>query len=394
MPEVRTVVLENGAAIGFLAPGSNIPLETLPALPAAAAGGAAAAAASGLLVGGVLGQWLYDHYPPEVLFSYKKSTVTPPDGAPGWQLDLTCNPPNSADYTVFQCERWSYTNGGYNCTSWVNGNCFNANESNSPNWDTQTAWQQIHYYRHKTGTGIRMNIKRKWHLVGARHPAPFEVVQTVVPMVSPWPDPWGLAAPGHPYAPAPDPNMPVAPSFDPIPKPNQEPSPAPEIAPAPQRSASIDGHSVVRYEISSDPAVSPPHRPPPPDVAARPPQSSPRRGEKEKKTRGKGMNIAQLLDLVSESAEVVDAVYEALPDDVKRRWGRDRKERPGDQMGQYGLSGADWKLQAIWHNWDKIDAKEAVSNIIRNEIEDRLYGRAYGGMDRMRPRNSTRLLRS
>lgn len=117
-----------------------------------------------------------------------------------------------------------------------------------------------------------------------------------------------------------------------------------------------------------------------------------RKEDKEKKTKSVGTRVADFLDFVSESAEVVDAVYQALPDDVKKRWSKGRKERPGDSMGQYGLDGADWKLQAIYHNWEKIDGAQAVANVLANEFEDRVYGKAFGAQDKVTGRGRYRNL--
>ncbi|UOF79013.1 hypothetical protein [Microviridae sp.] len=85
--------------------------------------------------------------------------------------------------------------------------------------------------------------------------------------------------------------------------------------------------------------------------------------------------ILALLDTVSEASEIVDAIYETLPKDVKDRWGKGRADRPLlDSAGQYGIDGAEWKLQALWHNWDKIDANAAVENILKNLVEDKIAG--------------------
>lgn len=88
-----------------------------------------------------------------------------------------------------------------------------------------------------------------------------------------------------------------------------------------------------------------------------------------------GQALYRALDKVSESAEVVDALYDALPDDVKKRWSKGRKKRGAvDNFGQYGIDGADWKAQALWHNWDKLDAVEAIKNIVKNQLEDTIIG--------------------
>jgi len=97
-----------------------------------------------------------------------------------------------------------------------------------------------------------------------------------------------------------------------------------------------------------------------------------------------GVSLADVMDWMSEGAEVVDAFYQTLPDDVKKRWGKDRKKRgPADQYGQYGIDGADWKLEAMANNFDKIDWTKGLANVLANEIEDRLYGAAYGARDKV-----------
>lgn len=120
-------------------------------------------------------------------------------------------------------------------------------------------------------------------------------------------------------------------------------------------------------------------------------RAPPAAGERERKfisrTAKAGIELSRALGKLSEGADLVDAVYEALPDDVKKRWGKGRKDRPIDNWGQYGISGADWKLQAIYHNYHKLDFSEAAKNILLNELEDQAYGRAYGARDKLRPRN-------
>lgn len=145
-----------------------------------------------------------------------------------------------------------------------------------------------------------------------------------------------------------------------------------------------------------------------------PPLAPPRRDTKEKKviTRSKAIaiQIAKALDNISEASEVVDALYEALPKDVRKRWEKDRfpdaywyKDKvtgqwkrggmsrgPADQFGQYGIDGADWKLEALWYNFHKIDAPEAIKNVIYNQVEDKLYGKAYAAKDRLTGRGKSR----
>lgn len=107
------------------------------------------------------------------------------------------------------------------------------------------------------------------------------------------------------------------------------------------------------------------------------PREPPPSSTKERKvlSRGKLFAIAafKAMDWASEASDIVDAVYQALPDDVRRRW--DRPDRGAlDQMGQYGIGGADWKLQALWHNWHRLDVEKALENIVKNQLEDAVYG--------------------
>lgn len=127
-------------------------------------------------------------------------------------------------------------------------------------------------------------------------------------------------------------------------------------------------------------------------------RTPPEAGERQHKAITKSAKIGQMLframDAISEGAEIVDAVYDALPEDVRKRWEKERfpdarwikdkrtgrwvrvgVERQGDNYGQYGIDGADWKLKALYYNWHKVDVEKAVRNIIKNGIEDQVIGR-------------------
>lgn len=118
-------------------------------------------------------------------------------------------------------------------------------------------------------------------------------------------------------------------------------------------------------------------------------RTPPRRREKEapKALSRSGRQIRAIfaaLDALSEWSELVDALYDALPDDVKKRWGKDRDSRGLlDNAGQYGIDGADWKIQALWANWHRLDTAKAFRNIVKNEVQDKLLGL----LNRNLPRN-------
>jgi hypothetical protein len=137
-----------------------------------------------------------------------------------------------------------------------------------------------------------------------------------------------------------------------------------------------------------------------PGVARAARSQPPKAGTKERKSKAAQLGAAafNVLDKISEGSEVVDAIYQALPGDVRRRWNNNERRgafSKGDNAGQYGIDGADWKLRALYHNWDKVNINTALKNILANELEDRLYGAAYKARDnvtfrgRKRPRRHT-----
>jgi hypothetical protein len=177
-----------------------------------------------------------------------------------------------------------------------------------------------------------------------------------------------------------DPNSQRYANLTPQPLPTLRPQQAP--APAPTQQAVVV--SVATGGASLPPRVQS-------FRAAR--STPPPKGTKELKSNaGKfAARIADILDRVSEGSEVIDAIYQALPADVRKRWEKGRDlDRQGDNAGQYGLAGADWKIQAIWHNVLKIDPSDALRNILLNELEDKLYGAAHKARSRLTSRGRHR----
>lgn len=136
-------------------------------------------------------------------------------------------------------------------------------------------------------------------------------------------------------------------------------------------------------EKHSDPASPDPaadfHGPPdnvsPPRVPRAPRSRNPRKRTRERKQKGPIQTVLRIADFLSESAELVGAFYDALPKKTKDKWGCDKLKRGLlDSAGQYGIDGADCKLQALWHNWHKVDIDKGIKNAIANEIQDRILG--------------------
>lgn len=121
--------------------------------------------------------------------------------------------------------------------------------------------------------------------------------------------------------------------------------------------------------------LTPPSIPgrPAPTIPSEPPPGRTKQRKFNSRIQRIGILLYNALDVISESADLVDSLYKALPCDVQKRWNRPNR-KGADQFGQYGANGADWKAQAIWHNFHKLDVDEAVNNIAWNALEDMLYG--------------------
>lgn len=178
------------------------------------------------------------------------------------------------------------------------------------------------------------------------------------------------------------------------------PARLPDIGIEPESAIDPDRPPQFEVEISPQRGLRPRHDVVPRGInAPRPPRTN----EREKKTRTRGQAIAlalwKMMDKNSEFADMVDQVYEALPKELRHKIEKERggfwwktpegkwkwmmPKRDADQAGQYGISGADWKLAAIWHHWNQVDARKAVEGLAKNEIEDMLYGAAHKAKDRV-----------
>lgn len=127
----------------------------------------------------------------------------------------------------------------------------------------------------------------------------------------------------------------------------------------------------------------PPNGSPPVKVGRPGPPSPPGANEREvPKTKGVGAVFRAAMDVISESAEFVDALYESLPEKTRKKWDCSGSRGLIDSAGQYGIDKADCKMRALWHNTKKIDPVKAIKNIIANEIQDKVIG----DLSRMQPK--------
>ena len=214
-----------------------------------------------------------------------------------------------------------------------------------PVWHPTTRWYtRCERHRAKPSTFDRWNYREHWYYekdpgqVPEFIPAqgwPFEPVPLEVPFV-PWFDPFL--------------NPPLAPAPAPLPKPIRHP-PLPEL-PYPEKGEAGYG---PRPDLRPD--ASPNGRPWP----SRPPQ-----GTKERKIKtGSSSATAWLLWLlgqISEVGDLVDALFDALPDAVKSKY-------PDNTAGH---------LRGLYENLDKVDVTEAVHNLWTNNVEDHYLGQFFG----------------
>lgn len=121
--------------------------------------------------------------------------------------------------------------------------------------------------------------------------------------------------------------------------------------------------------------------PPPVQHSSQPP----RKGEKENKNRSTAARVGQygwrLLDNVSELSEIAGALYDALPEEVREKWGCAK----GVNIGQYGSDFNTCKMQALLHNWHSLDGRQAFMNIAKNVAEDMTIGAFHKFLSKISP---------
>ena len=208
------------------------------------------------------------------------------------------------------------------------------------------------------GTGCRLTVMRHTHsLLGVPRYAATEywwwdTTVSPVPSGRPLRNPAPRFRPARPVI---DPND--LPIYWPVPLPVPIPTVlVPTLLDDPIGSTRNNGDTVP---------VSPPRRPPPPAT-------------KEVKLRAITGVVAiaqKAMHATTELLDHIDSFHDALPDSKKARpkfikglgW---RKASPQD------------KVRAVMQNFDALDWNEVIKNVAKNELEDRILGRANAGADR------------
>lgn len=105
----------------------------------------------------------------------------------------------------------------------------------------------------------------------------------------------------------------------------------------------------------------------------RPPKrEKPKKKTKERKlstgaVAGRGLSI--VINQLSEAIDYLDALYYALPRDVRERDGKDATPQR--------------RALTLYQNMDEVDVGKAMLNLIANEIEDRAIGKAASGAGKL-----------
>jgi hypothetical protein len=145
-----------------------------------------------------------------------------------------------------------------------------------------------------------------------------------------------------------------------------------------RRPKRMKGYEVAASRIEATITVDPKTdtafvgQPPPPDHAATHLLVPPRRGEKETKFSGRLGGVHRFLVTwgmtPTEWLDFLDALYAALPGEV-----RSNPRYHGNVSN---------RVRAVYENLEKIDVAQAIENVILNQIEDAIIGRAQGALAR------------
>lgn len=115
------------------------------------------------------------------------------------------------------------------------------------------------------------------------------------------------------------------------------------------------------------------------------PKTPPEEGTHERKMLSRaakiGIFLFKALDEVSEASEIIDAFYDALPYEYQTCPKKGRGL--ADAAGQYGIDGADCKGMALYNHWDKVNMTEALKNVFKNYVSDKIIG----GYQKHMPKN-------
>lgn len=334
-----------------------------------------------------------------------------PPGCPGynWRRVLVCNPPPRPN-PVYD---WRY-NSGHLAIGCLTAQAGSPTACSFPLSDDGTALYLQYYYN--GAMELRFDWITKWFhdAVGAAEPLtvvpgghafgfrPY-IPTNVIPALDAYPF-------TYPMEPSPQPGWRVIPSMRALPLSPQtrESGYSPSRPPGghPHVSVAVDvffpnGTGPKDWETTPEPNFVITTTPVGP---ARTPAPAREREEKQGVTMAVRAVAGRAISGLSEANDVIDSLFAALPRDVRQRY-REKAEYIYGREGRWVYNratpggGSNWvwvpkyqgraarrirrranfvhRAQAVNENWDEIDWSEATENLIRNEVQDQIVGRAF-----------------
>lgn len=166
-------------------------------------------------------------------------------------------------------------------------------------------------------------------------------------------------------------------------------SPTVRIAPMPRRLVPhIRNHTGRQVGNGSggpmwDPPIPEGPRPSVPGTDPHVPEP-PRPGTREKKGR-MPVGLMRALGVAyqaTEAADLADALFDALPKDIRKQVPKSGRARKGSRIGEGTPYATPWdKARHVWENLEHLDLSQAVINILKNHILDMIIGGAHGRTD-------------
>lgn len=159
--------------------------------------------------------------------------------------------------------------------------------------------------------------------------------------------------------------------LDPMNLPIRWPVPLPQPVPTPLISRRLN-HPFIR-QTGNEPQPNPGKR-------VEPPRRPPPEGQKERKLVARGgvlrafVSAARVAHVATEVIDIVEAFHSALP--------KAFQAKPTYHDGRWWKASPQAKAQAVYDNVDQIDWYEAAVNLAKNEVGDRVLGRANAMVDK------------
>ena len=191
------------------------------------------------------------------------------------------------------------------------------------------------------------------------------------PQETPYSDDWG-PAPSPPVV-----NPSVRPGVRPRNNPVSNPTrPRPRGRPRPATSPGVRPMPTPLTNSNPTLVLTPGSQPlPTPEPHLREPPGS---NTRERKVVDGGQalrNLRKVFHSMTEACDAIQAVYEALPENVRKAEKKSKR-----------YSKCSHQANVLYRHWDEVDINQAIENLIKNHIEDKIIGTMNRGAGQVAPR--------